>query len=366
MTGKTDIHTTTYSKILKDMYKYDLKPYPLIPNLRIKLTSVFTVYLLCIMASGCELGYYTHLAKGQLDMVSQRQPIQAVIIDQKTQPKLKQRLLLTQAVLQFAEHNLHLEVNGQYSHYLALDRPYALWSLSAAPRLSFQPHQWCYLLIGCANYRGYFDLDRAKNDEIELKNNGYETYIRGVSAYSTLGWFADPLLSSFTRYPNEDFIELIFHELAHAKMYIKNDTEFNESFATFIGQQGLKEFKRQKLLPESDEPGTSKKDFEAFKQLTLTYKDKLETVYKSTLDDAEKTKEKAKIMAQLNAEYQQQKMHWDRPTAYDEWIDTMNNASMLVFGDYENKVPFFRALFEKCKQDWICFYEASKTSASNL
>lgn len=317
--------------------------------------------LLSFMTSACELGYYTHLAEGQFQMVSQRQPIKTLLADPATEPKLKQRLQLTQAALKFAEKNLHLDIDGQYSHYIALERPYALWSLSAAPSLSFSPHQWCYPIIGCANYRGYFNLERATAAEAALQKLGYETYIRGVSAYSTLGWFADPLLSSFARYSNEDFVTLIFHELAHSKMYIKNDTTFNESFATFVGQQGLKEFKEQGLLPKSEASKSSNKDFQAFKKLTLKYKEKLQEVYQSDVTDEEKLQQKSSIMTQLTQEYKNQKPHWDRPNAYDQWVENMNNATMLVFSDYESKVPFFKDLFITCNEDWACFYRESKS-----
>jgi len=321
--------------------------------------------------TGCQLGYYTHLGKGQMQLLSKREPILSVLEKSTTPPALQARLHLTQELLTFAEKQLLLPIDGQYSHYVELDRRYALWSLSAAPELSFTPYQWCYPILGCANYRGFFNHKRGEVAEHALQQQGYETQLRGVSAFSTLGWFADPVLSSFTPYPNDDYIELIFHELAHAQLYIANDTQFNESFATFVGRQGLLQFKGQ-LKPNevnrNQQPQQTAMQIQVkkFKKLVKKYKEKLDQVYNAQDSDQVKRQAKTKIYLALAQDYNREKKSWAYPTAYDYWIKSVNNAALMVISDYESQVPKFATLFKDCHQDWACFYQAAQRLAMSL
>lgn len=323
---------------------------------RLKLIAISCAFL---FLQGCSLGYYSHLAKGQYNLMQKRKPLIQVINAKDTSPALKERLLLTQKALAFAEKNLLIDVDDRYSDYVDLKRPYVLWSLSAAPELSFSAYKWCYPIVGCANYRGYFDYEKAQEVEKELQALGYETYLRGVSAYSTLGWFSDPLINTFIHYSEKEYLTLIFHELAHSKLYIKNNTRFNESFATFVGEQAYKEFKEEQQLQEPVFDQARKESYEDLKNLILKYRKELKVLYKSDRDIEEKRKVKKEIMANLQEEYETLKQSWSH-SGYDQWINTLNNAKFMVYSDYESKVPLFETMFNECQQDWACFYNKAQ------
>ena len=199
-----------------------------------------------LAAAGCQtLGYYSHAALGQLRVLSARQPVSRVLARLETTrgndpgaAALHARLTLSQELLTFAEDELALEVGGRYRSYADLQRPAVVWNLFAAPPLSLTPYQWCYPLVGCTPYRGFFNADYARRRAAVLKQRGFETYVGPVAAYSTLGWFDDPLLSTFIDYPEPALAELLFHELAHGAVWLPGDVAFNESFATFVGRRG--------------------------------------------------------------------------------------------------------------------------------
>lgn len=327
-----------------------------------KVFSIFFFIVIIFLISGCETSYYLHMAKGQFDLLYKREKVEQLLASETTDISLKNRLLLTQKSLHFAQTELQLPVTGQYSSYVALDRPYALWSLSAAPALELTQHKWCYPLIGCASYRGFFDLNKAEEAAKKLQSQGLETYIRGVSAYSTLGWFNDPLLSSFAQYNQEDFVELLFHELAHAKLYIPNDTTFNESFASFVGQESLRQFKKNgHLSPQISQKNNT--DFRSLKKLINKYKQQLQLVFESHTATIEKEQQKANIYHQLQVEYEEVKQSWQHPNQLDHWMKNMNNAKIMVFNDYDAQIPLFEALFKDCNANWQCFYKAAEHQA---
>ena len=174
--------------------------------------------------------YYWQGAAGQLELLTRSEPIPEVI--GKSDKKLAERLSRIREIRSFASRELGLPNNDSYTRYTDLGRPYVTWNVFATPELSLTPRQWCFPIAGCVNYRGYFQEAAAKGESSRLKKAGDDVYVGGVPAYSTFGWFSDPVLSSFVGWPETEVARLIFHELAHQLIYVKNDSAFNESFAT--------------------------------------------------------------------------------------------------------------------------------------
>lgn len=215
------------------------------------------IFLFCLFisfASGCEtIGFYGQAITGQLSLLAKRQDIDRVLRDETADSALKERLILVQSIRHFASESLALPVGKSYSSYVDLHRDvkdnFIVWNVFAAPEFSLEPHEWCYPLIGCAHYRGYFSRQAAERFAETLHTQGLESYVGAVKAYSTLGWFADPVLSTFVHFDDTRLAALLFHELAHKVVYIRNDTEFNESFASAVETEALNRWlsERQQL-----------------------------------------------------------------------------------------------------------------------
>jgi len=189
---------------------------------------------------GCTtLGFYQQAVVGQLRLLNAREDVADLLAEEDLNPELRWALVDSQAVLQFAESELGLEAGGRYRDYVALNRPFVVWNLVVAPVDSVAPRTWCFPVAGCVSYRGYFKKERAETNAESFDAERYDTFIGGVPAYSTLGWFDDPLLSSFIHWPQPARAELLMHELAHGRLYVGGDTAFNESFATFVAEYGL-------------------------------------------------------------------------------------------------------------------------------
>jgi predicted aminopeptidase len=201
----------------------------------------FCILLFLLNFCGCtQLGYYAQSVRGQLDIWRREKPIEAVIDDHAAPQTLRDKLALVLKVREFASAELALPRNGSYRRYADLQRPYVVWNVFAAAEFSTQPVQWCFAMAGCVNYRGYFAKDDADAFAVTAAAQGHDIYVGGVPAYSTLGWFADPVLNTFVHYPPAELARLIFHELSHQVVYVKDDTIFNESFAVTVEREGVK------------------------------------------------------------------------------------------------------------------------------
>jgi predicted aminopeptidase len=206
-----------------------------------RMTGQFLVLLLLALLSGCEsLSYFTQAIGGHFNLLAAARPIGDWLADPATPPDLKARLEGARRIRAFATRELHLPKNASYTSYAELDRRYAVWNVFAAPQFSVEPHQECFPFTGCVAYRGFFSERAAQRYAEKLRGEGYDVYVGGVLAYSTLGWFDDPLLSTFIRYPESQVARLVFHELAHQLVYAKNDTTFNESFAVVVEEEGVR------------------------------------------------------------------------------------------------------------------------------
>ncbi|MBC9252950.1 aminopeptidase [Pseudomonas alcaligenes] len=314
--------------------------------------------LLGLLLSGCAtLDYYAQLGRGQLALLAAREPVAEVLADPARDPELRRRLALAQQARDFASAALGLPDNRSYRLYTQLDRPYVVWNLFATAELSLAPQTHCFPVAGCVAYRGYYQQGRARGAAALLRVEGMDTYVAGVEAYSTLGWFDDPILSSMLRWDDQRLAATLFHELAHQRLYVADDSAFNESFASFVEQQGLRQWQAHRGLPLAD-GGHQRRQFTA---LVLASRARLEALYASPLDDATKRAGKAAEFARLRAEYRQLRdQQWGGDRRYDAWINApLNNAKLLPFGLYDQWVAAFAHLFAQAGGDWPAFYRSA-------
>lgn len=317
------------------------------------------------LTSGCStVGYYAHSVGGHLDLLRAARPVPDWMADTEAPAALKERLALTQRIRDFAASELQLPDNASYRRYADLKRPAAVWNVVAAPELSLTLKTWCFPVVGCVGYRGYFDRARADAFAEDLRQDkSLEVAVYGVPAYSTLGtlpgdFFADPLLNTFIQYPEGELARLIFHELAHQVVYASGDTEFNESFATAVERIGGTRWLQERASPQARE------DYERFdgrrqdfRALTMQYRDRLDALFKGPLPEAEKRAEKARLMAQMRADHEALKAgRWGGFSGYDGWFARANNASFGVLAAYNELVPGFERLFEREGRDFGRFY----------
>lgn len=312
--------------------------------------------LVCLLLAvlplaGCQsMAYYAHVARGQLEVLAGRTPVPRLMarLDEtrETDPdaaRLYRRLDYTQQVLAFAEAQLGFRVGRRYRSYVAVDRPAVVWSVVAAPALSLEPHRWCYPLVGCAPYRGYFDAALATREADRLRRRGHDTYVGAVTAYSTLGWFADPLLSTFIHLPEPDLAELLLHELAHGQVWVPGDVAFNEAFATFVGRQGAREWGRA--------PSTDAGERRRLHSLLRQTRAALDRVYGSPLAEEAKLAAKAAVLA---GAVRCHDAHSDvlGGGRYRTMVTELNNARLAVVATYEDLVPGFAALYRDSGTRW--------------
>ena len=325
---------------------------------------------LCL-TSGCStLGYYAQAAGGHLELLRAARPVKEILADPATPAPLAERLALSQRLRDFAVSELKLPDNASYRRYADLKREAVVWNVVAAPALSLTLKTWCYPLMGCAGYRGYFDKAEAQALGERLRGEGWETLVYGVPAYSTLGWTnwmgGDPLLNTFLGGPEIELARLVFHELSHQVAYASDDTTFNESFATAVERLGGRRWlQRQGRPEEAERVEAADRRREQFRVLTLRTREALDAVYRGPGDEAAKTAAKARVMAELRAEAEALKQGaWKGFAGYDAWFARANNAAFGVMAAYHELVPQFEALFEREGGDFARFYEAVKRLAA--
>lgn len=325
---------------------------------------LFRIALLAsaLLLSACSnLSYYTHLAGGQHELMSARVPIKEIVEDSSRDPALRARLQKVLDARAFATQHLRLPDNDSYTDYADLQRPYVVWNVFATPELSLKPIEHCFLFVGCLAYRGYFDQQQALQQADELKAQGNDVHVSGIPAYSTLGWFDDPIINTMMHWSDAVLISTVFHELAHQQLYIKDDTVFNESFANFVGEQGLREYLAVRGGDSAAETLRRQREHQ-FIELVLASRRRLKMLYESNAPDEAKRSGKAMEFTRLNSEYQSLRQNeWKDYSGYDRWFaQTLNNARLLPFGLYDEFVPAFAVLFEQSKGDWTAFYAAAK------
>lgn len=325
---------------------------------------------LALSTAGCAwwqdgLGYYWQSVRGHLDVMQRAVPIAQLLEDPATDATLRERLHRVRDIRAFASRALALPDNGSYTAYADLGRPFVVWNVFAAPELSLRLQQWCFPVAGCVAYRGYYAREDAERFAQALRAQGMDTYVAGVPAYSTLGWFDDPVLSSFLHFPEGELARLVFHELAHQVLYLKGDTTFNESFATAVEEAGLARW----LAHRGDvRMAAAWREFAGrragFVALLARHREQLEAVYAQATDDETRRAGKARVFASLQAEYRQLREHWGGWGGYDRWFaQPLGNAHLASVASYTAQVPAFRALLAQSDGDLGRFFEAARALA---
>ncbi|WP_262925954.1 aminopeptidase [Pseudomonas chlororaphis] len=328
-------------------------------RIRAAVSRVLLPILVLGLLSGCSsLGYYSQLASGQLQLLRARTPVAEVLADPARDPTLRAHLAQSQLARDFASRQLHLPDNRSYRLYVDIGRPYVVWNVFATPEFSLSPQTHCFPIAGCVAYRGYYSQGAARGEAALQRQQGMDVAIGGVEAYSTLGWFDDPIISSMMHWGDERLATLIFHELAHQRFYVKDDTEFNESFATFVEQEGTRQWRAYRGLAPQDDADVRQRD--QFIQLLLDTRQRLERLYALPLPAEQMRQRKAQAFETLRREYRQMRdSQWAGSKRYDAWIDQpLNNARLLPFGLYDQWVPAFAALFKQVNGDWPAFFLA--------
>ena len=324
------------------------------------------------LTSGCStLGYYAQSIGGHLAIVRAARPVPDWQADAQTPAVLKQRLALSQRIRDYAVRELKQPDNASYRRYADLQRGAAVWNVVAAPELSLKLVTWCFPVVGCVGYRGYYTQADADAFAQTLRAQGLEVSVYGVPAYSTLGLlpgaaFADPLLNTFIDYPQGELARLIFHELAHQIAFAKGDTVFNESFATAVERIGSERWLADHAdASHREEQARIEARRQDFRDLTARYRAELEALYAGTASDATKRAAKQSLLERLRADHASLKRErWGGYSGYDGWFLRANNAAFGVLAAYTELVPDFERLFEREDRDFTRFYAAVKRLAA--
>jgi predicted aminopeptidase len=332
--------------------------------------AVLAAGVVCL-SSGCSaVGYLAQSAAGHLELLASAQPVAGWLADERTPESVKQQLRLTQRLRDYAVSTLALPDNRSYRSYADLHRSAAVWNVVAAPELSLQLKTWCFPVVGCVGYTGYFDLAAAEAAGQALRDEGWEVSVYPVPAYSTLGyseWLGgDPLLSSFLSWPEGELARLIFHELSHQVVYVAGDTDFNESYATAVERLGGARWLSEQAGPAAREQYQRLDGRRAdFRALTLVTRERLKAIYANGAAPAQQRVDKAEAMAALRTQYEQLKRErWGGFSGYDAYMARANNASFGVQAAYTQWVPAFEALHEREARDFTRFHAAVRRLAA--
>ncbi len=324
--------------------------------------------LLAMLAcAGCgNMGYYWQSVGGQLEIWQREAPIEGLLADPALDPKLKAQLERVLRIREYASRELGLPDNRSYRSYADLARPFVVWNVFAAAEFSIEPKQWCFPFAGCVGYRGYFSEAEARAHAAGLAAEGYDVHVGGVPAYSTIGWFADPVLNTFIHYPGPELARLLFHELAHQLVYVKDDTVFNESFATVVEQAGVARW----LAANGND--ADRLQFErlqrfraGFRELLTRTRGELAAIYASAMTAEEKRRRKAETFAVLKQAHAAQRRDWGGFAGFDRWFaQPLGNAHLASVAIYTQQVPAFEALLRQQGNDLGRFYAAVRELAA--
>lgn len=327
-----------------------------------KASSLVALGVVGLLAGCRTVEFYSQASVGQIELLTKRKPVEKVIAE-TDDPKLRERLELTGRLLDFAENELKMPGGGAYELYAELGREHLVWVIHAAPELSMEPKRWWYPVVGCQAYRGYFREDLALAEIERLEKQGYETWIGGVDAFSTLGWFRDPVLDTFVGRAEVDYAELIFHELVHRKHYIPGQTATNEALAEAVAREGVRRWFTRTGRPELARRYDERlRKIAQAREAIVSSSDRLRAVYAADRDDAWKRERKQAELARLNADLRALRTEWGR--GLTSWIEEpVNNARLNSFTTYEEGVPRFNRLLEECDGDFERFWASVRETA---
>lgn len=314
-----------------------------------------------IWLSACaNLPYYAQAVDGHFNVLRRSQPISAIIAHPDTDPKLKHSLSKIVQLREFASRELKLPDNLSYTSYADLERPYVVWNVFASPELSLKLKEWCFVQVGCVNYRGFFSQAKAEHYAEVLRNEGYDVYVGGIRAYSTLGWFSDPVLNTFIGYSEMNLARLIFHELAHQVVYVPGDSVFNESFATAVEHEGVRRWFESNGTVLQQAVLNARQEREAiFTNLVLKHRKRLQELFHSDISNTEKRIQKTHIFEELHEEFLRLKADKAEFSSYDQWFSQpLNNALLATVSIYTQLLPAFQAILTQQDKDMERFFNA--------
>jgi len=324
--------------------------------------------------TGCQsVGYYSQAIHGQFQLLHRSKPIEKVLKDPETPETLRTKLQLVLQLRAFAAEELQLPLDGQYLKYADLQRRFVVWNVYAAPEFSLDAKTWWYPIVGSLEYQGYFSEAGARRYADRLRKKGLDVFVGGVQAYSTLGWFKDPVLNTFVFDADAELADLIFHELAHQRLFVSGDTDFNEAFATAVAEEGVRQWLRSEdrlAELESYEAGLRRR--RQFVELVTSARDRLDQVYRSAGlssrprhpdPETQRTMDRLRagkhaVLDQLRSDYEKLKQTWNGDGSYDNWFrQPLNNAHLNDVDTYYTLVPVFRRIIEQNRGDWEQFFQ---------
>ncbi len=319
--------------------------------------------ILTALLAGCQtIAYYAQAVGGHMRILNQQRPIEAVLEDESVAPETRKQLRKIVAVRQFASDKLQLPDNKSYTRFADLDREYVVWNVVATPPYSVEPVESCFVVVGCISYRGFYAKQAAIRHAKKLKAKGLDVYVGGVSAYSTLGWLSDPVLSTMLARSDAAMAGLIFHELAHQRLYLKGDTKFSESFATAVETLGLRQWANEQASTFALDTYFIEKARRAeVIALILKARERMQDAYQAEPDEYKLAQIKTAQFALLEQEYQQLKQQGGGTKGFDRFFQSeINHAALALFGEYHGWLGAFEHLFAQNQQDWNRFYQAAE------
>ncbi len=323
---------------------------------------LLTAYLL--LFSGCQLGYYFSSAKNQIVMMSTRESIEKALESKNLTPEQKSKIAMAQKARFFAFEKLKLKETKNYSTYIDLGRPFVTWVVHAAEKWEMKNYEWSYPIVGKMPYKGFFNEADAKTEALDMEKKGYDTYVRGVSAYSTLGWLEDSLLSSMLRYKEHDLVNTIIHEVTHTTIYIKNNSDFNERLAVFIGAKGTEMFYKDLEGENSKTLQTIKDENEddvLFGRFVTNELALLDAWYAAKPDQTNLAAREERLNLVLTQFSTQLKPQLKTNSYLKFEKEKMNNARLGLYKTYMENLDDFENLYKKLNNDLLKFIEVIKT-----
>lgn len=333
-----------------------------IPAIHMTLQRTILLLGVCCALSGC---YLLQAAQGQMSLTAKRQPIAAVIADPRTEATLRTRLEYVQAARRFAVSQLALPDNRSYTTYVELNRRYVVWNVFAAPEFSVEPKRWCFPVAGCVVYRGYFHQQAAERYALRLRARGYDASVGGAVAYSTLGHFNDPVVSSMLQWSDAQLAATLFHELAHQVVYVPGDSAFNEAFAVSVEEAGLERWLAARGHRDELQRWQLRRQRGAeFSALLLDTRRRLQNLYASKVPPQAMRDRKQQLLGELKFRYALLKQQWNGDVSYDGWVARrLSNADFIVMATYESCVPAFARLLHDVNDELPRFYTRVKALA---
>ena len=326
-----------------------------INSIAVTIRAAAAIALIAALSGGC---YLLQSAEGQLSLMSKREPIDAVIDAPSTPLKLRAQLRSVTDIRNFASHDLGLPDNGSYRKYADIGRPYVVWNVVAAPEFSIEPKRWCFPIVGCVAYRGYFVEARARRFAAKLHAKGFDVVVGGVAAYSTLGHFDDPILSTMVSWNDVELASIIFHELTHQLLYVSNDAAFNEALATTVEEEGVRRWLQARGRdPDLAQHLTEQQHYLEAIALMNETREQLATLYASGLPPPLMREKKREALAAMREAYDTLRQQWGGRGPFDAWFaKDINNAHLASIATYFACVPGFERELQAVGGNLPAFY----------